>query len=511
MTIPLAVAPSQLTPGLYLVVNLLAGASSAGTGQLRVALMSPKTTAGDLTDDTEVRAGGGPDTASTAFGPGSLGHLAAKLLYAKFPAAVVDFIAPASGAGLATLNVTLSGVPTGNNTVRFDIMGRVFDIAWLVGESADDVKVKVIAKILELTQDIYVTAVTGGVGIVTINGKDPGNAGNDVLVKATLVNAATGSEAVAGAAVPTNLAGGTTDPDFTTALSNLEGREYPVILPCLSNTDVANIAATNNLKRVVTHIDSLNTGLRAKLQQVVAGFTGTLAQATATTVDSESLGNSNDGELVLATAGRGLPSELGGREVGDWLAFYSIDPAANRIGNEMDGYIGAEDTIAETPTLSESETALGNGVSIISYTDGGAPFMVRPITTHSKDSAGGQDLRLLDVQNVVATYVVSRRLRSSLPAEFPNAKVVKDTPEGEEPPPRGVIEERDIKGFVISELRAEQDRGIITRASLDAAIADDTLIVQVNEQDATQVDIVTPFKIVPPLAKTGLVVQRQPN
>lgn len=510
MTIELAVAPSQLTPGLYLKVNLLAGASSDSSGVLRVALVSPQTTGGNLTDDTEVREGGGSDTAATAFGTGALGHLAAKLLYALFPAAQVDFIAPAVGAGLATLDVTFTGVPTSNNAVRFDIMGRTFDLAWLVGESVDDMKDKAIAAILERTADLFVTAVSGGVGVVTINAKHAGNAGNDVLVKAILLNAQSGSEAV-DTNTATNLVGGTTDPVLTTALSNLEGREYAVILPCLSNADVAEIAATNNVNRVITHIDSLNEGLQAKLQQVVAALTTSLAAALATTIDAESFNNDEVGELVLATAGRGLPCELAGAEVGDWLKEYSIDPAANRIGDRMTGYIGAEDFVSETPSLSESESAIGGGVSIISYTDGGDPFIVRPITTHSQDDAGGPDRRLLDVQNVVATYVVARRLRTRIPQEFPKAKIQKDATNLEEAPPPGVTEERDVKAFVISDLRAEQARGIITRASLDAAIDDGTLIVQVNEQDATQLDIIAPFKIVPPLAKTGLVVQRQPN
>jgi hypothetical protein len=52
---------------------------------------------------------------------------------------------------------------------------------------------------------------------------------------------------------------------------------------------------------------------------------------------------------------------------------------------------------------------------------------------------------------------------------------------------------------------------VITKASLDASIADGSLYVKVNSQDASQVDMVLPFKIVPPLAKMGVVVQRQPN
>jgi len=511
MTIPLAVGPGQLTPGLYLVVDLLAGAASPNSGTLRVALMGSKSSAGDMTNDTEVRQGGGADNASVAFGPGTPAHLAAKLLYQAFPAAVVDFIAPVPGAGTATLNLTLTGAPTQNTSILVDIMGREFEIAWLLGESPEDVSLKIIDAVNERTSDLACLAVDGGVGIATLNSKVTGRVGNDIKVKAALSRTQTGTEAIAGALVYTNLAGGTTDPSFTNALASIEGEEYAYILPCLSNTDVTNIATKNNMSRVVDHINNLNTGLGAKLQQVIAGCTTTIAAATAASVDANGGQNDETGELILCMNARGLPSELAGREVGGWLLGLSTDPAVNRIGELLSGFIGAKDKIADKPTLSESETALGNGVALVSYTAQGLEVLVRPVTTHSQDSAGGPDRRLLDAQNVAATYIVARDMRSALPAEFPGAKITKDTLPGNDPPPKGVIEERDVKSFCIARLRFWQTQGVITKTSLDDAISSGTLIVQVNDQDATQVDIVLPFSIVPPLAKFGLVVQRVPN
>lgn len=510
MTIPTAVGPGQLTPGLYLVVDLLAGAASPNTGTLRVALLGSKSSAGDLTNDTEVRVGGGEVTASVAFGPGTPAHLAAKLLYDTFPAAVVDFISPIPGAGTATLDLTASGVPTGNNAVLMDVMGREFQVAWLIAETADEVKDKIIDAINQRTQDLACVASDGGVGIVQIDSKVDGQVGNDIKVQATLLLASTGTEAI-DTNTPTPLAGGTTDPDYSNALASIEGEEYAYVLPCLSNTDAGNVGTKNNASRAIDHINNFNTGLDARLEQLVVGITTTIAFATAASASANAMQNDPTGELLLCVNGRGLPAELGGREVGGWLLGLSTDPAVNRIGELMDGYIGAVDKIADKPTISESETALGNGVALISYTAQNLEVMVRPITTHSQDSAGGPDRRLLDAQNVAATYIVARDMRSALPAQFPQAKIVKDTLPGEDPPPKGVIEERDIKAFVISRLRFWQTQGVITKASLDTAISGGTLIVQVNDQDATQVDIVLPFSIVPPLAKFGVVVQRVPN
>ncbi len=511
MAIPIAVAPSVLTPGLYLIVDLLAGAASPSTGQLRVVLMASKSSAGDLTNDTEVRAGGGAVTAQTAFGIGTVGALAAQQLYDVFPAAQVDFMSPAPGSGLATIDLTASGTPTGNNAVLFDIMGREFTVSWLIAETADEFKDKAVAAINQRTAELACTAVDGGVGIIEINSKVAGNLGNDIKVQAVLQSAATGSEAIAGAATPSPLVGGTTDPDFATALSNLEGKEYPYFLPCLSNVDAANVATQSNSAKTIAHINGHNTGLNAKLEQVVVGITTTIALATAASSAANSMGNDPVGELILCVNGRGLPGELAGREVGGWLLGLSNDPAVNRIGEDMSSYIGAVDKIADLITPAQSETALGNGVSIINYNAQNQEVLVRAITTHSQDSTGAPDLRLLDAQQVAGTYIVARDIRSALPAEFPNAKIVKDIEAGEDPPPKGVIEERDIKAFIITRLRFWQAQGVITKKSLDTAIDDGTLIVQVNDSDATQVDIVMPFSIVPPLAKFGVVAQRVPN
>lgn len=510
MAIPTAVGPGQLTPGLYMVVDLLAGAASPGTGTLRVALMASQSSAGTLTNDTEVRAGAGADDAGVAFGSGSPGHLAAKLLYGAFPAAVVNFVSPAPGSGTATRDVTLSGVPVSNNSILCDVMGREFEVAWLVGETADDVRDKIIAAINERGDDLACSAVSGGVGIVQIDAKVAGNIGNDIKVKFNLGVAATGTEAI-----DTNtysaLVGGTTDPDFTNALAAIEGEEYAYILPCLSNTDAANVATKSNASRVIDHINSLNEGLNAKLQQMVAGITTTVALATAASSHANGFQNDERGELILCINGRGLPCELAGREVGGWLSGLSGDPAVNRIGELMNEYIGAYDKIADKPTISESETALGNGVSLVGYTAQGLETLVRAITTHSQDANGAQDRRLLDGQNVAATYIVARDMRSALPAEFPQAKITADIEPGDDPPPQGVTEERDIKAFIIGRLRFWQVQGVITKASLDEAIESGTLIVQVNASDSTQVDIVMPFSIVQPLAKFGVVVQRVPN
>ena len=103
---------------------------------------------------------------------------------------------------------------------------------------------------------------------------------------------------------------------------------------------------------------------------------------------------------------------------------------------------------------------------------------------------------------------LARDLRENIPLEFPQAKIAPDPVAGSDLPPQGVITPTDIKSFIITRLRFWQNEAVATQKSIDDAIADNTLIVQINASDPTQVDIVVPFAIVQPLAKTGVTVQR---
>src|SRR6266536_3365558 len=100
MGVPTAVAPATKTPGLYLRVDLLAGASSPGTAKLRALIIAPKSAAGSIKADVELKEGiAGADDARAIWGPGTQGHLAAVRLFGRYGIAVVHGVAPAASAG----------------------------------------------------------------------------------------------------------------------------------------------------------------------------------------------------------------------------------------------------------------------------------------------------------------------------------------------------------------------------------------------------------------------------
>lgn len=507
MSFPLAVAPSVRSPGLALVVNLLAGAASPGTAPMRACLLASKGTGvGTITADTQLVTLAGADDAKTLLGAGVPGHLTAKAIFAEYPLALVDLVAPAEPAGdAATQTVTFDDTTpvTVSRTVTVEIAGREIQIVWSAGETDIAAATKLVAAIAAQTNDLPVTAGNGAgsLAVVTITFKQKGTIGNDCLLYLTVADGTGGSVALGGAA----LAGGTTESVLTTALSTIAGREYDIIIPCLSNTDVDAASATSGPGRLKTHIQNLDHGFSAKLQQGVIGATGSLS-ATKTGAAQHDFGPF---EYIFCNAARSLPCEFAGAEAGARLRDEAIDPAANRIGTLYRAVLyGARDLVANTLTEAQVEDALQSGVTPVTYTANGEERVSRPITTYFKDTAGNPDDRILDVSRVTGTYAVAKDLRSALPAEFPHAKLSADLPPGDDALPEGVIEVRDVRAFVIARLRFWQQRGVIRRDKLDAAIADGTLIVRVNPSDASQCDIVLPLSIVPPLAKFSVVVQK---
>jgi phage tail sheath gpL-like len=509
MPVTPVVAPSVVTPGLYLSVNLLAGSQSTGSGSRRIAILASKSASGNLTHDTERRTITSSDDASTAFGPGTLGHLAAKIIFAKWPAAPVDVVSPTPGATLATLAVTAAGAPTAASVADVDICGRTTQITWEVGESPTEFAAKIIDWILGENDDLPVTAAAGAAGVLNINSKVTGNIGNDVIVECKL-RLQTGTETLTGAATPTHLAGGTTDGALTTALTALVGRTYRYIIPCISNADAAATGAANGINKVRTHINLYNTGLDARLQQQVVGLTTTAAAAIATTPHTNSGGNDGTGEMILCIGGRSMPAEFAARECVGRAYATSLDPAANRIGELMDMVYGSHDIVADKPTSAEAEQVIGGGCSLVSYNAQDAMFLMRAVTMHSQTTTGGADRRLLDTQNVDAVYDIAEDLQSALPQEFPNSKITADSDSPTDPLPPRTITPRDIKAFIVSRMFTWAKLGVVDRTKLQTAVDAGDFIVEINSTDASQVDIVVPASILPPLAKMGVQVNRVP-
>lgn len=504
MTIPLAVSPSDLLPGLSLVVNLLASVASPGSAALKGAIMAPRSAAGTLTPDTEIRAISGEDDALLTWGPKTPGYLAAVAFFQEYPTGTLFGVAPTESAGAsASKAYTFAGTPSAAYNAAAEIGGPEADIPWAAGETPDTFIARAITYI-NARNDMPATASTSGTGVLVLTFPVKGPWGNDCPTKFTL-QGGVGSTVNGGSSAAGNLTGGTTEPDFTTALTTMSGQRYDFILVCVSNADAASASTTSNPGRLKTAIASLNTGNGAKLQRGIVGCTGALASAKTGAIAR----NDVTLEYVFTMNGRSLPSQWGGAELGSRMRDIQDKPAKNRINTPFVATLfGAADLVADTPTPAERRDAIGNGITIVSYDAQGNPLLVRPVTTHSQDSLGNPDRRCMDTAGVDGMYAVANDIQLFLPQEFPGVNVARDLQPGEEPLPEGVVEERDIKTAIVTRLRFWQQAGVVRKDKLDAAIADGSLIVQVNASDESQVDIVIPLAIYRWLAKFGVVLNK---
>lgn len=495
-----AVASSVKTPGFYLIANLLGAVSNPGTAPNRTLLMAPKSSAGNIVPDTEVRQCFGPDDVAVALGAGTPGHLCAKRLFAQHGLASLDVVAPTASAGAAaTGSQTFTGPASQNSTIRFRIHGRIIDVAWLSGESAATFVTRAVATINAQAADLFVTAAADTADI-DYTAKVAGPWGNDVLINASIVE---GGGGIAITVNPAALTSGTTEPSFATALALVSTRRYRRIIPCVSNADALSSSGTSNPGRLATHIDQYETGLGAKLQVGCVGITATIANAKAGAIAK----NNEALQYVFGQTFEDLPAELAGAEVGDSIKCIALRPNFNRIGNKL-LLRGPKDAVTSKLTDAQVEDLLNNGVTPLGLEEGtNEVFVIRPITTHSLFS-GAPDYRALDMSDTDGLYSVAEDLQVVLPQEFKNCSISPDLPAGSQPLPPGVVELRDVKNFTLSRLRAWVREGVVNGPALEAANDNDELIFEIDSGDPKQVNIFLPLKIIAPLAKMGAVVSK---
>lgn len=499
MGVPLAASPTSPTPGIWLTVDLIPRSVSPGSQPIKACILAPKNADGNIVNDTEIREVLSLEDVELAAGEGSLASLAYARLKAKHPNCQVDYVSPTPSAGTAaTGSIMVSGTITSGYTGRCKIMGRTIDVPWNVGETPAQFHAKAVTYIGRYKRDLYCTATVGtGPDRILLTANAAGPAGNDIDVTFQLLDGAGGTVATADA----SLTGGTTEPDFTTALGTIAGQEYDFIGLALSNADAE--STSGNFSRLDTHVTGLDSGPAAKLQQGIVGHTGTRTGGAVSSVAR----NEQQLQLHNLQNALSLPCEIMGDEMGGRMQGVALKISANRIGEEMIVY-GAADPVANNPTTTQSDAALLAGLSIGGYTANGTPVAIRPITTYSATPTGAQVLPT-DANEIDAIYQYAKDLRAALPVEFKGSKVTRDLVEGDEELPENVIEERDIKSFIVARTRDFWVRkGVINGTHFNTVVADGTLIVKVNDTDETQVDIFIPLKPFKNLAKMGVYLAK---
>lgn len=502
MTVPLAVAPTVKTPGTYLTVDLLGGAANPGNALNRILLIGQQNASGgNITNDTELREVFGPDDVAASHGSGNVVHLAAKKLFQAHGFAGVDVCAPAPGGGsaAATATQTFAGTATENSTVRFYIHGRTVDVGWLNGEAVAAFQARAVAAINELSADLFVTA-SGASPDIVYTAKATGPWGNDVLINASII---AGGGGISVSVNPASLTGGSVEADISTVLSTATAKKYRRIVLITSNADASATGSSANPDRLRVHLVNTSTGNQAKQQVGLVGHSGAIADVQAGAIDR----NSERMEYIYGQDFGDLPGEIAGFEAGEAMRFVAVRPNYNRIGNK-NFLFGPRDVVASKLTDNEIEALLRNGVTPVDLEAAtNETFLVRPITTHSLND-GNPDFRAYDMPDIDATMTVGEDLQTSSAAEFPNASISPDLPAGADPLPVGVVEEKDVRAFILSRFEFWAVQGVIDRTKFEAAVANGEFTFGINPSDATQYDIFGLAHVIKPLAKTGIVLSK---
>jgi phage tail sheath gpL-like len=295
------------------------------------------------------------------------------------------------------------------------------------------------------------------------------------------------------------------EPDITNALAAVERKEYDIIYLATSNADAAAASTTSGPGRLKTHIAGLDEGRRAKLQQAIIATTGTLSAAKV----GADQHNFAPFCYLHSEDGQSLPAEWGGAELGQRIREETVRPNTNRAELAYRATLyGPADLTADALTDIEVESALQSGVTPVVYDATDTPAPARPITTYYKDAAGAPDDRVLDVPIVSGVYALAKYLRTSLPRTYKGKSIAEDQPAGSEPLPDGVIEIGEIRAEVISLVQDFIALGVVDRTTWETKLVAGLIVVRINPQDATQVDVVLPVGIVPILAKLGVVVNQ---
>jgi phage tail sheath gpL-like len=509
VTVEAVVSPSVKSPGVYLSFDLKGGAGSPGTAPLRALILATKSTSGTITADTQLEKGVSVDDIKALLGTGTPGFLARKRLDEEYRLALVDVVSPAvnGSAVTATAAINFDGTITSAHTVRVWVAGRRIEFVWAAGESQQTIAERCRDKINAFGDEMPVTAAAA------INGAGPswdctlsyrigGPIGNDCRVYVQVIGGAGGTVA---APAGNTLASGAGEPDFATAITTIVGEEYDIILCCCSNADVQDGSASSNPGKVAADMALRSTGAEAKLQQQIVGATSTLTGIKTGT------GNLNDEEtqVPFCLEGQSLPSEWAGAEAGARLREHGINPAKNRIALAFRSTLyGPFNLSADRPTQTEKEDALNTGVSIVSFTDSGTAFPVRPITTYHKDTLANPDARVLDVTVPTGMFAVLKDLRVALPQEYPQKNLSANLEPGDDPPPPDVVEVRDVMAFVNQRMRFWIGQGVVRRDKWEADVAAGTFAGNVNASDESQLDLQVPYDIIKPLAKIGVNAKR---
>ena len=413
------------------------GTVSAASLPMYLLLVGMRTSAGNLTLDSEIRAVTSADEAITAGGIGSQLHrmwLAAQKVAPDVPKYMLAVTESAGTA--ATTTSVISGTWTVAGEITLYIAGVAITVDIGAADAIDTVGANIVAK-WNANADLPVTAsYSPGTDTLTLTHRQLGAQGLDQIVyldkaKAPAGFAMTlvGSAAVNGIGVRMGAAGtGTGTENNTVALTStsLVGKRWARIASAANDT--------SNAARAEAFVNTQAGPTVIKLEQLIFGHNGSLGAAT--TLAQTDL-NAQRAQVMAFRNCEAHPCEIAAANAALRAATEQTDPVPDYDGKVLTG-LPPQRFDADVWTPAEENSLLNVGATPITTVNGESKI-VRAITTYCLNGAL-QDERTLDIGDAVFPDYGLLDLQLLYETEFrPANKYVRDDPQnGEQEPPENV-------------------------------------------------------------------------
>lgn len=459
---------SNPIPGVYTEVKFAQGTAAGDIGPKRVLILAPKTSAGAITADTQLVQLQDEADAIAQAGTGSIAHRMARAFFAVNKTSEVWLLCPAVASGSAAVDkIAFATTAAANGVASVWICGEQIDTSIVTGDTATVIAAAVAASI-NARSWLPVTA-SASSGNVTLTGRIAGTDLNSIRFRAKIsgtgvsttvsptADTALGASGAGGAAV------GVGTIDYTAALATMLPRKFDAIL--CGSQESSPIDAL--LDQVYVQAEPA-TGFR---QKVYVGAALTPSDA-ATLATSASL-NRARADIVNAEESPFEHYVLCALVAGAYLKHNGSDPSYN-----FDGYGTHEgDTLpllapyndSARPTTAELRSMLNQGVTPIAYTDGGAPYVVRAVTSYCKLGSNFdyrvRDAHIVTVADRFAADGVARL------AATPWKKITKDPVGNEREPGQEFATPKRVRSLFESLISDYCDSGWLDPASKATLIA----------------------------------------
>ena len=317
---------------------------------------------------------------------------------------------------------------------------------------------------------VFAYVLAGALSTVKFVAKNKGALGNDIDVRWNHRGIEGGESATPGITmVVTPMASGTSQPDLTTALSGIEGKQYDAI--------VCPYTDSNNVELLESLMDdnwTPDTAIYGHVYTAKSGNFGTIS----------SWGNGENSEHITAWSSYGQLADPAclvascASVVASELNEHPARPTHNLRIKSL--YAPSE---SERFTPEEANLLLYDGISPLEITTDGGVKTDRVITMKQLTEAGSETDSWLDVNVPACLAYINRYMVAKVENTYPRNILVSDeTPVGEG---SVIVRPRDIKNLLIGAYEPLVTQGICQGADHFAS----TLLAEIDSTDTNRVNI----------------------